>query len=463
MTALTRAHLGDVRRRPIRLVHLGLGAFFRAHGAWYTQHSAEPGDWGISAYTGRSSGVADLLGPQGGLYALMTLGAGVPTVEIIDVLSAVRRSASGVTWRRELADRAVSVVTVTVTEPGYHLRDHRLDLDDPAVAGDRAALLRSGARARALTPVGRLVTGLSSRYQAGGGPVSVVSCDNLAANGALLRAAVLELMAAAGIDPEVQDWVGAEVDFPSTVVDRVTPATTAPDRELVRRLSGWDDRSPVITEPFSEWVLAGRWPAARPPWEVAGARFVEDVTTYQHRKLWLLNAAHSHLAYAGLTRGHRTVSEALSDHRFAPEIEQIWDAACLHLELPASDLAAYRAQVLQRLANPSIAHRLAQIALDGSAKLQERIVPVIRRHRDRGLGLPAGQVLVLGGWVTHVRRLGAEAGDRAAARLLAALGRPPGGQVRRLLSILGEDLAEDDQLAGAVSAAADRLEAERVR
>lgn len=460
-TALNRVDLGDLRPRPVRLVHLGLGAFFRAHAAWYTQHSADPGDWGISAYTGRSPQVFELLQPQGGLYTLMTLGAQRPRLEIIDVLSRVGPSTAASRWRTELADPGVSVVTLTVTEPGYHLRHHRLDLDDPAVAADREGLARLGLRAETQTAVGRLVTGLLARHHNDTGPLSVVSCDNLAANGGRLRAAVIDLMAAAELGRECADWVAAEVDFPSTVVDRVTPATTFPDRETVRRLSGWEDQAPVITEPFSEWVLAGRWPAPRPPWELGGARFVDDVADYQHRKLWMLNAAHSHLAYAGLARGHRTVSEAMADGRFLSEIEQIWDAAALHLELPADELAAYRAQVLERLANPSIAHRLTQIALDGSAKLAERVVPVVRRHRDRGLGVPVGPALVLGGWVGHVRRAGSEVGDRSAAQLVAALGGAPEDEARRLVSILGEDLAEDADLIKAVTDAAAGLDADR--
>ena len=174
------------------------------------------------------------------------------------------------------------------------------------------------------------------------------------------------------------------MDFASSMVDRITPTTTDADRELVTAELGYVDASPVATEPFHEWVMTGRFPAGRPRWEDAGARVVDDVTPFEQRKLWLLNGSHSLLAYAGSIRGHASIDEAIADPACRRWVEALWDEAAPHLPLPADDVAAYRAALLDRYANPRIRHRLAQIVADGSTKIIVRTVPVIRAERAAG-------------------------------------------------------------------------------
>ena len=281
-----------------------------------------------------------------------------------------------------------------------------------------------------------------------------MSCDNLAENGAVARQVVLDL--AEALDPALAGWVERSTAFPSSVVDRITPRATAVDRTLVAAATGVDDRCPVVTEPFKEWVLAGEFPAGRPRWEGAGARFVEDVGPYERRKLWLLNGAHSLLAYAGSALGHRTVSEAFADERCRAWVEQWWDVAARHLELPAHDLDTYRAALGERFSNARIEHLLAQIAADGSQKLPVRILPVLRAERAAGR-LPAAACLVLGAWVAHLQGVGAPVVDARAESFVRLASGPPGEAARQVLDALDPEVGADEDAVAAVADAAAML------
>ena len=279
-------------------MHLGLGAFHRAHQAWYTDR-ADAG-WGIAAFTGRSPTAAEALAAQDGLYVLVERAADGDTATVVQSIVQAHDGGDELAWRAAVADPAVTVLTLTVTEAGY-----------AASATDDVAALRSGGGA--LTAPGRLVDGLRARRDAGVGPLAVVSCDNLPANGAVTERVVRGV--ARLVDPGLDDWIARNVSFVSTMVDRITPATTDDDRAVARALTGFADAVPVVTEPFSEWVLSGDFPAGRPPWERVGARFVADVEPYEQRKLWLLNAGHSLLAYRGRLLGHDTVDRGLRTAR----------------------------------------------------------------------------------------------------------------------------------------------------
>ena len=189
------------------------------------------------------------------------------------------------------------------------------------------------------------------------------------------------------------------------MVDRITPHTTDDDRAAVRERAGVDDPVPVVTEPYVEWVLSGEFPQGRPHWEDVGARFVDDVVPWEHRKLWLLNGSHSLMAYAGTMRGHETVEQAISDPVVRGWVEQWWDDAARHLPLPAEEIAAYRAALLERYANPRIRHLLRQIAADGSQKVPIRILPTVRADLAEGR-VPTGAARVLAAWVCHLRGRG---------------------------------------------------------
>jgi fructuronate reductase len=238
------------------------------------------------------------------------------------------------------------------------------------------------------------------------------------------------------------------------MVDRITPETTPDDLRTVAGLTGHPDAAPVITEPFTEWVLQGDFPAGRPRWEVAGARIVTDIVPHEQRKLWLLNGGHSLLAYAGSARGHETIAQAVADPVCREWLEQWWDEAAGHLPLPAAEIDAYRAALLERWANPRIQHRLAQIAADGSQKLPIRILPVLRRERAEKR-MPAGAVRVLAAWVRHLRGAGAPVKDAAAGAFAAAAAGPVDRATRAVLTLLAPELGTDEDLIAAVLAAKD--------
>ena len=431
------------------MVHLGLGAFHRAHQAWYTQAAGTgpAGPVGIAAFTGRRPDAARPLIEQDGLYTLLVRGPDGDRAELITCLSAALDGADAAAWRRQLADPAVGVLTLTVTEAGYRRGPGgRLDTADPQVAAD-LQLLRAGADGAARTAPGRIVQGLAARRAAGGAPLAVVPCDNLVGNGEVARRVVLELAELA--DPALAGWAAGAVSFVNTVVDRITPATTA-EALAAAAAAGWPDQAPVVTEPFTEWVLAGQFPAGRPAWEAGGARFVADVAPYARRKLWLLNGAHSLLAYAAPARGHATVAEAVADPECAGWVEQWWAEAGPPLGLPAAELDAYRRQLADRFANPRIRHELAQIAMDGSQKLPVRVLPVLRGERAAGR-MPEGAVRVVAGWLWHLRGGGAPVRDPRAAELVPAAAGEPAGAAARVLGALDPELAGDGELARAVA------------
>jgi fructuronate reductase len=232
------------------------------------------------------------------------------------------------------------------------------------------------------------------------------------------------------------------------MVDRITPSTTPEDVQIVRAATARDDRRPVVTEPFSEWVLSGEFPRGRPGWEGAGATITDDVTPFEERKLWLLNGGHSLLAYAGSIRGHVTVSEAVADDVCLGWLEQWWSEAAAHLNQPAGTLAAYRSALLERFANPRIRHRLEQIAADGSQKLPIRVVPVLRAERADGR-LPEGATRIIAAWICHLRGLGAPVTDPRADEVVGLASGPLEDAVARILGFL-DPVLPDDPAVGAI-------------
>ncbi len=271
---------------PVRIVHVGLGNFFRAHQAWYTDQAPDAADWGIAAFTGRSAAMADALNPQDGLYTLITRAGDGDTFDVISSVSAVHAAADHEAWLGYWSSPELAVVTLTVTEAGYmRAPDGSLDTSRADVQADIAAL-RADPMAPATTAPGRIVSGYLVRRAVGAGAIAIVPCDNLPDNGPALKRVVDDLIAA--VDPSLADWAAANVAFGTTMVDRITPATTDEHRAAVLAARGpptsrseWFgefpgrrggvlalgvvDASPVPTEPFSEWVIAGDFPKGRPP------------------------------------------------------------------------------------------------------------------------------------------------------------------------------------------------------
>ncbi|MCT9870543.1 mannitol dehydrogenase family protein [Paenarthrobacter aurescens] len=370
---------------PVRMVHLGLGAFHRSHQAWYTQHAGDAGEWGIAAFTGRRPDAAEVLAAQDGLFTVVERSDAGDSFETVGSIVEAVDGANVDRLVELLASSGTAVVTLTITEAAY------------AFGANDVPLLVSGEKPT--TPLGRLVRGLAARRDADAGPLAIVSCDNLSDNGKVARKGVLDI--AHPFDAGLAAWIEANVSFVSTSVDRITPRTTEADLALVAERCGYRDEAPVVTEPFHNWVLSGDFPAGRPRWEDAGAVFVDAIEPYENRKLWLLNGAHSILAYAGQLRGHTTVAEALADAVCRDAVEEFWEEASRHLSGEELRIPEYRAALLERFGNSRIAHHLAQIAMDASTKLRMRAIPVLRAERDAGRS-GEGAARMIAVWVAFV-------------------------------------------------------------
>lgn len=422
---------------PVRIAHLGLGAFHRAHQAWYTAHASGAEDWGIAAFAGRSGDLPARLKPQDGLYTLVERGPSGDRFEVIPSISAVYAADEHAAFRRVMSSRRTGVVTITVTEAGYAARpDGGLDHGAPGIASDAAQLRALSIDARPTTMIGRLALGLELRRLSGVGPIAVVPCDNLPANGAVLEAVLREFAETAL--PALARDIPQLASFVSTSVDRITPRVTDDLAVEVQTAVGWTDAAPVAAEPFSDWTLCGEFPAGRPRWESAGALLVDDAEPYELRKLWLLNGAHSILACLGLLRGHTTIAEAMADGECVAAVASWWDDAALNLHRSLRT-EEYRAALLQRFRNPRIEHRLEQISRDGLTKIGVRIVPVALRERRAGRSAE-GAARAIAAWIVAAEAgiLGADARASETERALRE-----GDRVAAMLAVLDPSLAAD--------------------
>ncbi|HYP46028.1 MAG TPA: mannitol dehydrogenase family protein [Propionibacteriaceae bacterium] len=445
---LDRSLPGTPAAAPIRLVHIGLGNFHRAHQTWYTAHAPDADEWGYASFTGSSPRVADALKPQDGLYTLIVRSSDGDRLETIGSLSAVHAASEHATYLNYLAQPETAVVTATVTEAGYLRRpDGHLNTEDEVLAGDLAALRQDPRRLVRSLPA-RLLAGLLARRTSAAGALTIASCDNLPGNGEVTRSVVYDL--AALVDESLMGWMDEHIEFASSMVDRITPAANDDDRSSVRDRCGYLDAAPVVTEPFSEWIVSGRFPAGRPRWEEAGATLVEDVEPFEQRKLWLLNGSHTLLAYAGSIRGHETIDQAISDSRCRSWVTDVWDEASRHLSLAPEEVNSYRQALLERFSNPRMRDYLARIAADGSQKLPVRTVPVVLAERQAGR-LPRGGATCLAAWVLHLRGLGVAVRDPGAAVARAAAnGKELADAVPAVLNTLQQGLGEDDELVALV-------------
>jgi len=455
----------------IGILHLGIGAFHRAHQAAITQDAATAGGetrWGICGVTQRSDAVQRQLLPQDGLYGVLERSPERTRVQLVgsvrDVLYPGRQQGD---LTARFNDPMVTVITLTITEKGYRRDGHgRLDLADPLVAGDLAGDLGAGSPASA---VGRLVRGLQTRARGCGAPVTVLCCDNLNANGTVLAGLVTDFCTAlpsAEGDP-LAAWIAANVAFPCTMVDRIVPATTPADRACARSLLGLDDEGLVVAEPFRQWVIEDNFVADRPAWELAGAQLTKDVAPYELMKLRILNGSHSTLAYLGALAGYSTIAETVTDESLLTVARQliIEDVIPVLRAPDGMDLVAYGEQVLGRYANPALAHRTVQIAMDGSQKLPLRLLGTIRDNLEAG-HQAHWAVRGVAAWMAYLASPLARNGmplpidDPLAASLTKSARdrKDPAGIVAALLSypeIFGADLPELDwfraELTGAVA------------
>ncbi|NCU12357.1 MAG: mannitol dehydrogenase family protein [Sphingomonadaceae bacterium] len=389
------------------IVHFGIGAFHRAHQAWYTDRAMDAGDrdWAITGVSMRSASVADQLNPQDGLYTVTERSGCGDASRLIGavrtVLVASRESAAVID---AIAAASTRIVSFTVTEKGYcRAADGSLD-PEQAAAGSFYPLL---------------AVSLRRRRDAGQPGLTLLSCDNLADNGRQLEALMEQYLERH--DPALLDWFRAECTCPSTMVDRIVPATTDADRTELAALTGLDDHGAVFTEPFSQWVIEDRFAGPRPRWEAVGAQLVADVRPYETAKLRMLNGAHSLLAYAGLARGHAFVHQAIADPAIRPLVEALMqsEAAPTIAAAPGQDLARYGADLIARFANPALNHRLIQIAMDGSQKLPQRWLEVLAINQQHGRQCPS-LLAGIAAWIVHLRGANGPVDDPRSAELTAA-------------------------------------------
>ncbi|SFR01455.1 mannitol dehydrogenase family protein [Poseidonocella sedimentorum] len=369
------------------IVHIGLGAFHKAHQAVYTDDAlaASAGDWRIIGVSLRSTAPAEELTPQDGLYTILERSSGGTRARVIGSLAAalsLRTDRAAVL--AALRAPTTRIVSLTVTEKGYGIdrRTGGVNPEHPAIAADLA-------NPDAPTGVaGLLVWALKARRAAGIAPFSVLCCDNLPENGAMVRALLADFARRAA--PELVDHIETEVAFPATMVDRITPARGPETLQLAEDLTGFQDAAAVETEAFHQWVIEDRFPSGRPDWAAGGALFVEDVRPFEEMKLRMLNGAHSMLAYTGFLAGHKYVRDVMADAALAPLVRRHLAAAAATLDpLPGVDFAAYAEDLAQRFANPHLAHETYQIAMDGSEKMPQRVFAPALDALRRGQSLDA--------------------------------------------------------------------------
>lgn len=432
---LNRANLAimnhvETKKATERIVHIGLGAFHRAHQAWYTARVDREQNWGIVAFTGRSVEAAQKLSAQDGLFTLVTRDSNGDSYQIIDSIVRAEDGNDTEAFVEAITNSKTAIVTLTITEAGYGMdaAGHVDSVNPPAA-------------------LHRLAVALETRRRANGLGIAVISCDNMPSNGALLKIAMGDLFASFG--PESVDWLNEKVSFVSTSIDRITPKTTDEDLAIVEKATGWQDFSPVITEPFSDWVLQGEFPLGRPQWERAGVKFVDQIEPFENRKLWLLNGAHSLLAYLGQLRGHETVASAITDEVCRQQVEKFWTEAARHLESAELEIPKYREALLERFQNSRIAHRLAQIAIDGATKLRVRIAPVAKAELAAGRDA-SGCAVAIAAWVAYVLK-NEKVQDSQSEEIARALSGTRQGVEARLVSVIDLQLANDDRFMSLVT------------
>lgn len=460
MTNAQRLRRSSDPRPKVGIVHLGPGAFFRAFCATYTADAGKTagGDWGICAVSLRSGDVRDQLAPQDCAYTAVTMAPGGAKQQIIEVIdNALVAPENPQAVLDTMADPDVKIVSMTITEKGYchNPATGQLRLDHPDIVHDLA---------HPDTPrsaIGFLVCALARRRAAGYPAFTVLPCDNLPDNGALTRAVVLDF--ANAVSPELGLWIASHATFPSTMVDRITPATTDADIAALADRKGYLDKACVMHEPFRQWVIEDDFVnGERPSWDRAGAQLVTNVAAFEAMKLRCLNGAHSALAYLGYLARYETIAQTVADPDFAAFIDQLWTGEVIPTIPPpeGTDLTAYCASLKTRFQNPAIQHRTWQIAMDGSQKVPQRLLGTIQDCLDAGRPFPC-LALGVAGWMRYVQGVdetGAaiDVRDPLLQQLQSAAAGSPEGQVAGLLAVtdvFGPTLANHPDFVKAITAA----------
>ena len=391
------------------VVHLSVGSFHRSHQAVYFDDLAARGarDWGVVGVGLRRPRMQAALAAQDGLYTVVARGEREDRARVVGVMTRYHLAPQErAAVLAALSDERTALVTLTITGAAYALA--------PPVGAGRFE--RSAPSA-----VGYLVEALDRRRRAGHAPFTVLSCDNLPANGMVARDAIASR--ARRRDERLADWIEENVAFPSSMVDRITPRTTALDRERLERQFGVRDRWPVVTEPFSQWIVEDRFCNRRPPLDEVGVQFVDDVTPYALMKTRLLNATHCAIGHLGTMAGLRRTHEVMRDPVLRAYVRRLMadEVAPLLSPVPGVDLAAYRRTLLHRLANPKIGDELARLCRAADTKFPAHVLPSIVQARQRGTDHRL-LTLAVAAWVATAEPA-APAEPRA---LLGELGEDPG-------------------------------------
>ncbi len=420
------------------IVHLGIGAFHRAHMAIYVDDLL-PRDprWGIVGASLRRPDTREALAPQDFLYTVAIRDASGTSNRVIgsilDILDANTQRDEMITM---LADPRIRIVSLTITEKGYchDPATGELDPNHPDIVHDLANPTAP------ISAPGLIVRAAELRREAGIAPFTVMSCDNLPANGKTTQRIVTGFAALRSAD--LAAYIEQNVAFPSTMVDRIVPATTDADREIVRTSTGLNDAWPIMTEPFTQWVIEDRFASGRPAFELAGAQMVEDVEPFELMKLRMLNGSHSTMAYLGYLAGYQYVNEAIADPAMRTLIHGLMtEEAMPTLPMDQAELGRYRDQLLARFANPALKHRTWQIAMDGSQKLPQRLLGTIlvRSEANRPFNRLALGVAAWMRYVTGIDEQGnaIDVRDPMAARLRAISDASEGDATRLVDGLLG--------------------------
>lgn len=438
------------------IVHLGAGAFHRAHQAVYTEAVLASGDlrWGIVGASLRGTQTRDALAPQDGLYTVAERGSST-RLQVIGALTRVLVAPeSPPQLLAEMCRPDVAVISLTVTEKGYCHDPATGELDEahPDIVHD----LANPGRPR--SALGFLLGAIRERRAQGLRPFTPLSCDNLSSNGHALHRLLVQMARRAS--PDLAGFIEDEIVCPDTMVDRIVPATMEVDRLTVSEALAAEDAWPVVTEPFSQWVIENRFVSDRPQWELFGATLARNVAPYEMMKLRLLNASHSAIAYIGLLAGYGEVAPAMADVGIAMFVARLMDDAQETLDAPeGADIGAYKRSLVERFRNPELHHKTAQIAMDGSQKLPPRILAAVQDRLRQRRPIDA-HALVIAAWARFVASLDtSDLNDPLASRIASAVnsaGDRGARMIHALLdieAIFGQELPFHPEFRSAVLAA----------
>ncbi len=447
-------------RTPLRpaIVHIGVGGFHRAHLAYYIDKLCQGGEtqWAIcgAGVLPGDAAIAEALSAQDHLYTLVLRDQIQTSVSVIgSIVDYIHAHPDSTALVKRIADPNTQIVSMTITEGGYPVDDVTGSfVADATVAGPDSTF-------------GILARGLELRRQRAGGPLTVMSCDNIQSNGRVCRTATLG--EAARLDDELVTWIDANVSFPNSMVDRITPGTTDADRKWLADEVGIEDRWPVFAEPFTLWVVEEDFAGERPPLEKLDVVIADDVRPFEMMKLRLLNAAHSTMCYLAALAGYTHVDKAMADPVIRNYVQAFLDREARPVlpPVPDYDVDEFQRELVDRFANPAIADQVARLCQDGSAKFPKFLLPTVRAQLegDRAIDLSA---LALAAWCLYLRGGTDEQGvaievapdsAREQAMGIAAASVADPLSFLEFEAVFGNDLPQNDRFVSAFAAAIDRL------